>query len=141
MADLTITAGNVKATNANTSISRGIAGTAVNAGQVVYADPADSYKLKPALSSNQTQAQNVVGVALNTAAADQPLAYATAGDVTVGSVLTNATVYVLGSAAGALSPSADLDASTNARYGTVVGIATSATNLRVGIISSGVQNP
>ena len=141
MADIGITASAVKPANANTVIGRGIAGGTINAGEAVFADPADGYKLKQALSSNQTQSNNVVGIALNSAWADQPLAYVISGDVTVNAVLTAATVYVLGSGAGRISASADLDASSGTRYGVVLGISTSTTNLRVGVIMSGALNP
>jgi hypothetical protein len=139
MADITLTAANVKPANANTVMGRGTAGAAINAGQAVYLDSTDN-KLKLAANTNATTA-TVVGVALNSAAADQPLAYAISGDVTVNAALTAATVYVLGNAAGTISPSGDLDTSTNTRYGTIVGISTSTTNLRVGINPSGVLNP
>lgn len=140
MADVSVTASSVKPTT-NTVIGRGTAGATITAGQVVYADPADSYKIKPALSSNQTQSNNIAGIALHGASADQPIAYAISGDVTFNSAFTTATVYVAGSAAGGISPSADLDSSSNTRYGTVLGISTSATNLRVGVVMSGALNP
>jgi hypothetical protein len=140
MADISVTASSVKPANANTVIGRGTAGATITAGQVVYADSADSYKIKLAAHTSIATA-TAVGIALNGASADQPIAYAISGDVTFNAALTAATVFVLGSAAGALSPSADLDSSTNARYGTVLGIATSTTNLRVGIVASGVLNP
>lgn len=141
MADISVTASSVVPANANTGIARGTAGATITAGQAVYADPADSFKIKPALSSNLTQSTNVVGIALNGASAGQPVAYAFSGDVTFNAVLTAATVYVLGSAAGGISASADLDSSSNTRYGVVLGISTSTSNLRVGVIMSGVQNP
>ena len=141
MADITLTAANVVPANVNTSIARGTAGAAIAAGQPLWADPAASYALKPAQSTDQTQSGNIVGIALNTAATGQPVAYAYAGDLTVAPSLTVATVYVLGNGSGTISPSADLDASTNTRYGVVLGITTSATNLRLGILMSGVKNP
>lgn len=137
MADITVTASAVKPANARTRIEEGIAGDSISAGQAIYADPADSYKLKRALSTTQTQAQNVVGIALNTVAVDQPLDYVVQGDVSFNSVLTAGTIYVLGGTAGGISPSSDL---TGARYGTILGIADSATNLRVGVVSSGVNS-
>lgn len=140
MADITVTASAVKPANVNTVIGRGTAGATITAGQVVYADAGDSNRIKPAAHTNANTA-NAVGVALNGASADQPIAYAISGDVTFNAVLAAATVYVLGSAAGSISPSADLDASSNARYGTVVGISTSTSNLRVGINASGARNP
>jgi predicted transcriptional regulator len=140
MADISVTASSVVPANANTGIARGTAGATITAGQAIYLDPADG-KLKPALSSDQTQSGNVVGIALNGASSGQPVAYAFSGDVTFNAVLTAATVFVLGSAAGGISASADLDSSSNTRYGVVLGIATSTTNLRMGVIISGVKNP
>jgi hypothetical protein len=139
MADLTITASAV-APSTNAVVARGTAGVAINAGQLVYMDASDSNKLKLAAHTSAITAA-VVGIAVNNAAANQPVNYVTAGDVTLNAVLTAATVYVLGSAAGSVSPSDDLHSSTNARFGTVLGISTSTTNLRVTITQSGVLNP
>lgn len=139
MADIGITSANVVA-DAAAVIARGIAGAAVNAGKPVYADAADSNKLKHAAHTSVATAA-VVGIALNDAANNQPLAYAVSGNVTYGANLTAATVFVLGSAAGTISPSADLDSSSGTRYGTVLGIGISTTVLKVGIIPSGVLNP
>jgi hypothetical protein len=82
-------------------------------------------------------------MALNSAAAGQPIEYATGGDVTVNAILNQGKMYVLGAGAGALSLSADLDsAAANTRYGTFMAVATSTTNLRLGITVAGVQkNP
>lgn len=142
MANISVTAASVKPANENTVIGRGIAGASITAGQPVYADSGDSFKIKPTAHTNAGTAA-AVGIALNSASADQPVAYAVSGDVTFNAVLTAATVYVMGStvSAGTISPSADLDASSNTLFGTVLGIATSTTNLRVGINASGVKNP
>jgi len=140
MADISVTASSVKAANTNTVIARGTAGGTITAGQALYVDTVTG-KLLPAVSTNQTQANNVAGIALHGASLDQPIAYAVSGDVTFNAVLTAAGVFVLGGAAGGISPSADLDSSTNTRYGVVLGIATSTTNLRMGIIMSGALNP
>ena len=142
MSDVIVTAASVVAANSNTVIARGTAGATVTAGQAVWADPSASYQVKPAVATNVTQATSTVGIALNGAAVGQPIAYATAGDVTFNNAFVAATVYVLsGANAGGIAPSADLDSSSNTNYGTVLGISTSATNLRVGLISSGVFEP
>jgi len=139
MGDFTFTSSAVAPIVGNTQIASGTAGATINAGQPVYVDPADN-KVKLAANTNATTAV-AVGLAVNSAVANQPIEYATGGDLTVNSLLTPATVYVLGSNPGFLSPSADLDASTNSRYGTILGIATSTTNLRLGPLASGVLNP
>ena len=142
MADINVSADEVVPANANTTIARGTAGDEITAGQAVYADPADNYRIKPAQATDEDQANNVVGIALNGAYSGQPIAYATSGDVTFSDDLAAATIYVLsGANAGGIAPSADLDASTNTWYGVVLGIATSGTNLRLGITKSGIKNP
>jgi hypothetical protein len=130
MADIAVTASDVKPANARTRVEDGIAGSTITAGQPLYVDAVG--KLKPAQAVDATQA-NVVGIALNNAAPDQPVDYVVQGDVILGSVLTPATAYVLGGGVGAISPSADL---TGTRVGTILGMATANTTLRVGITPS-----
>lgn len=143
MSDLSITAASVVPADTNTTIARGTAGASITAGQVVYADPADNYRIKPAQATDEDEANNVVGIALNGAYSGQPIAYATSGDVTFNSAFTAASLYVLsGVNAGGIAPSADLEnSSPNTWYGVVLGIATSGTNLRVSITKSGVKYP
>lgn len=133
MVDIIVTESAVKPTNARTRIEEGIAGSTITAGQAMYMDT--NGKLHPALATSESLA-DVVGIALNNAAPDQPVDYVVQGDVTFNSVLVPATAYVLGGAAGKISPSADL---TGSRLGTVLGMATSSTNLRVGIVPSRVS--
>jgi hypothetical protein len=141
MSDVSVTNTAVKAANSDTVIAHGIAGATIAAGKVVYADASDNYEIKPAIATNATQADSVVGIALNDASADQPVAYATAGDVTFNSAFTVGAVYVLsGANAGGIAPSADLDSSSNTNYATILGVSTSATNLRLGLKASGVKN-
>jgi hypothetical protein len=142
MSDLLVTSNSVVAANANTVIARGTAGAQVNAGQAVWADPSASYQLKPAQATNQTQAANIVGIALNTAGNGQPLAYATGGDITLptsggGTTMIQGGAYVLSAAnSGGIAPVADL---TTGNWVTLLGVATSATNFRLGLIISGAQ--
>jgi len=140
MADLTVTATGVVPADANTVIARGTAGANITAGQPVYLDATN--KIQPAANTSAVTAA-VVGIAVNAASNGQPIEYVVSGNLTlpVTGNLTLATVYVMGNLAGAISPSVDLDNSTNTRFGTVLGIATSATNLLVGILASGVKNP
>jgi hypothetical protein len=140
MSDLSINP-NAVIPSATATIARGTAGAVITAGQAVYADATDSNKIKLAANTSAVTAA-AVGIAVNsTDVAGQPIEYVTAGDVALGSILTAATVYVLGSGAGGISISDDLHSSSNTRYGTVLGIATSTSNLRVGIVASGVLNP
>src|SRR5260370_2145273 len=95
---LSITASNVLATNASTTIAYGTADRAITAGKVVYLDRGVTPNLiRPAQGNSQAQAQSVVGIALDSSAGSaQPIAYATSGDVTLGGVLNAGSVYVLG---------------------------------------------
>jgi len=146
MADLNVTASGVVPVTGSTSptvTARGIAGATITAGQVVYADPSANSQLKPAQATNQIHALNVVGVALDNAAANQPVSYAAAGDLTLpttgaGSTLTSGSVYILSqNTAGNILSTSDTFASGN--YVTVLGVASSATNLRLNIIPAAAQ--
>jgi hypothetical protein len=139
MADITVTPANV-VSDTTTVKTSGTSGAAITAGQAVYADPSDSYRIKPAQanSANPTHAPNVVGIALNSAPGqNQPVTYATNGNVLFGSGLTTGQVYVVSAAnAGGIAPYGDLVA-TN--FVTVLGVATSASNLKATLIPTSAQ--
>jgi hypothetical protein len=146
MGNVSINSSAVLAANAQTVMASGIAGAAIAAGQIVYADPSDSYKIKPAnaATTSTTQAPNLVGMALNSApGAGQPITYATNGDVNVGNVLTTGTVYVLSATTspnngGLMSLISDL---ATGNFVAVIGLAISGSTLRVNLIPSSVQKP
>jgi hypothetical protein len=124
---------------ANAVIAKGTAGVApINAGQVVYADPTDGGQIKVAQATTANAANNVVGIAVDDAkAVGQPISYQTAGDLAVDNgVLTTTTPYLLsGATAGSLET-----AVASTQYGTLIGIATSNSMLRLSIMASGVQH-
>ncbi len=134
MADLAITAANVLA-GAGASVSRGVAGATVTAGQAVYLDTATgTWKL--ADNNSATAAVRAPGgLALNGASNGQPLAVLTEGPITIGAALTAGVAYYLSDTPGGICPVADL---ATGEYPTVIGIATSTTALNVQINSSGV---
>jgi hypothetical protein len=139
MADISFTAANVVATSSATVKASGTSGEAINIGQGVYLDPADGrIKKAQANSASPTHAPNIVGVALDTVAgANQPITYATAGDVTFGSGLTQGQVYVVSAAAaGGIAPYSDLVATNFVAF---LGVAISSTVLRLGLIPASVQ--
>lgn len=140
MSDVTVVASSVAPANASTTIVRATAGAAVSAGQAVYADPAANFTIKPAQATNQAQATNVVGIALDSAAVGQPVAYASAGDVQFNNTpLTPAAVYVLSAAnAGGIAPTSDL---VTGNYATLLGIAAGANVLRLGVTITNVTKP
>ena len=138
MSDITtISASNVVPNATTAVIARGTAGAAITAGQIVYQDA--NGKIQLAAQTTSTTA-HVVGIAVNSAASGAPVDYVTQGDVALGTVFTKGNVLVLGAGAGLMSASADLDgAPVNTRYANVVGVASSANNLRVGIVNTDVQ--
>lgn len=136
MTDLAITAANVKA-ESNATVDRGqTAGATITAGQVVYED-ATTGKLGLADNNAATppEAKLPIGIALNGASDGQPIAIARGGDVTIGATLIPGTDYFLGDAPGAISPRADI---TSGETVTLVGLAISATVLRINIAPTGV---
>jgi hypothetical protein len=112
MAALTVTATQVLPGAAADTIppvfETAIAGAAITAGQPVYLDAAGLYQ--PADSDSSALTATVVGMALNGAAAGQPVRVQTAGDVTMGAGAAPAvgTLYCVGPTAGDVVPVADL---------------------------------
>ncbi len=134
MPELTITASQVIAANANTAKAYGTAGTAITAGQAVYLD--SNNFIQPARANNQVQAQGLVGIALDSAAGSaQPLAYAVSGDVTLGagSVMVAGSVYVVSTGVAGGIVSANDPVAGTATFISILGVATTTSNLRLGI--------
>ncbi len=135
MADITITAANVvRSSSAN--LLRGTAGVAIAAGDVVYLDPADNrYKLADC-DAAAAEARSPSAFAVNSAAPGQPIAVQQGGDLTLGAAtLVAGTTYYLSPNPGKIAPLADVLVGD---YWTVVGIARSASVLRIGFLESGV---
>lgn len=134
MADLSITVANVLA-QAGAITDVGTLGATVTAGQVLYKDTSDG-SLKLADNNSATAAaRSPCGIALNGGASGQPCKYLKEGDLAVGSILTAGVAYYLSDTAGGICPVADL---ASGEYPTVIGIARSASVLRVKFIESGV---
>jgi hypothetical protein len=133
MADLTITAANV-VSGADATVTHGVAGATITAGQAVYRDAAGAYLLADNNSAT-VLARTPVGIALHGAALNQPLAVQTAGDITIGATMTAGVAYYLSDTPGGIGPVADL---ASGEYPTVIGIAKSTTVLDINISSSGV---
>jgi hypothetical protein len=114
----------------------GTAGVAVLAGQVCYLDAATkSFKLADAGDTAATA--TVRGIALHGATAGQPLALQSGGDITLGAgaAMVVGGLYVLSSTPGGIAPVAELIA---AMHTTLLGVAVTATSLRLQVLSSGV---
>jgi hypothetical protein len=135
MADLVLTAANVKATNAQTKIEYGrVAAAAVAAGDVVCIDSTGKAALADTDSATAL-IRTPRGIALNSAAADQHVAIAYAGSVTLGAVLTKGTIYALSDVAGKIRPVADNGAGD---YVNILGVAASTTELVMNVNASGI---
>lgn len=141
MADITITAANVVAsTGATTEL--GTAGETITAGQTVYKKASDSkFYLADvdatAVGAN-SEIDNVYGIALNGAAASQPLSVQKSGVISIGGTVVVGMVYVQSATAGGIAPLADLVATD---YVTVLGVALTASTVDMGIKITGVQKP
>jgi hypothetical protein len=140
MADLTITAASVVA-GAGAPTKTGTAGAAIAAGEVAFLDTATTGKWQLADSDAATaeargQTANI-GIALNSAAADQPIVVQTGGAVTLGAVLTAGTAYYLSDTPGKLCPVADI---TGGDYVVLLGLAASASVLNLDVQYSGVAS-
>lgn len=128
MANLTVTAANVQPTT-TTTYKTGIAGAAITAGQSVYLD-ATTGTIKLADADLSVAAAKGVGIAINNAAAGQPVTYAIGGSINMGATLVKGTTYVVSATAGGVAPQADL--STGATI-CILGIALDAAILDVNI--------
>lgn len=105
MADVTITAANVKATS-NTTTQIVQFGEAVDQGECVLLVNSDN---KYYLSDNSTTTlADARGIALTPNVADGYGVIATAGDIDIGGTLAVGTIYTVSSTAGAIHPEADL---------------------------------
>jgi hypothetical protein len=133
MSDLVITAASV--VSASAKRVTGVAGAAITAGQVVYLDPASgTYKLADC-NSGTAAARSPAGIALNGAAAGQPLVVVTSGPITTGATITAGVAYYLSATPGGICPVADL---TTGCFPVVLGFATSASVLTLDIEQAGV---
>lgn len=136
MADYTVTAANVLA-GSNATFDYGTAGETITAGMPVYKDSTDGNRYKKAINSSAAAAA-VVGISLHAATDEQPLKIQTSGDINMGTTLTVGQVVILSNTAGLFRPDAD---STSTWFKTVLGVTTTASNLKLGIVASGVQVP
>lgn len=140
MADITVTASNVVA-GAGAATTTGTAGAAIAAGEVVFLDATTTGKWQLADSDAATAAARGqganVGIALNSASANQPLVVQTSGPITLGAVLAAGQAVYLSATPGKLCPLADLLAGD---YVTLLGLATSTSVLDLDIQYSGVAS-
>lgn len=126
MSNLSITVASVQVAS-TISLTRGVAGATIAAGDALYVDASDSNKLKLAVATSAAAAV-FAGIATHAALAGQPILYIPAGAITIGATLAVGTVYVVSATAGKICPVADLVAGN---YLTIIGMPSSTTVLEV----------
>jgi hypothetical protein len=136
MADLTVTAANVAASTDAIKNSSYNYGETVTAGQLVYLDSSDNELKLVDVNASTTDA--IFGVALNGGGDGQPATVQTGGVINLGATLSIGKVYMGSTTAGGIMPIDDAVAAGTV-YASLLGIATSASLLQMGIINSGVE--
>ena len=101
---------------------------------MIYLDTADSNKAKLSDANAGALLAEVAGITVNGAASGQPIRYQKSGGINVGATLTVGQTYINSTNAGGIAPISDLQTGS---YVSILGVATSATNLKLGIINSG----
>jgi hypothetical protein len=134
MSDLSITAASVKQGDGAVTVV-GTAGETITAGQNVYKSSTTNKWMKADSNSATAEARTPTGIALNGAALDQPVTVQKSGKVTIGATLTAGVAYYQSDTAGGICPVADVG---SGEYATVIGIATSTTELAIDFVASGV---
>lgn len=134
MADLTVTPADVLAHDGATR-DTGTAGEAVTAGQTIYR--AGDGKLYKADCTTAIKAR-AMGVALNDAAAGQPLTYAKAGGLDPGATVAVGEVYGVTDTPGGIGPVSERSMDD---YVTILGIGVAADRIDLAINKSEVAIP
>lgn len=136
MADVTISAANTIAV-AGSQIEVVTSNDTITQGQAVYKNPAAANRVD-LCDADAAATADCYGISLNSAAAGQPLSIIRSGNLSMGNTLTAGTVYCVSTTPGGIAPEADLGSGD---YKTVLGVATSAFNLKISIINSGTAEP
>lgn len=136
MADVAVTATSVVPAS-DTLYADGILGATVTAGQTVYLDSAtNTYKLADADLSSAAAA--TAGIAMNGGATGQPVKVAVGGSINPGFTVGIGSIYIQSATAGGIAPVADL---ASGGYPVIVGIGTTASNLKLSMFKGGVAKP
>ena len=137
MADLSITAAQVRCQSVD-QLKSALAGEAITAGEPLYRVGSTVYLA----DANDTEVKaRVCGIAVHDAALGQVVAYQEAGDIVLGAgaAMTVGVVYVLATTAGGICPLVDI--ATSDDYLTILGIASTASTLKLNIWVTAVQIP
>lgn len=136
MSALSITANSVVKSTGAALRTEFVAGEAVTAGQSVYLKTSDSkwWLAQADGTAEESGSGTILGVALNAAAAGQPVIVQTGGTITIGATVAAGVFYYLGATAGGIYPVGDLS-STN--YVSTVGYGASTTTLIINPVPTG----
>lgn len=134
MADISITAANV--IKGDGTVEAGTAGEAIIQGKAVYKAASGLYMLADSNSATAA-ARQARGIALNSAALNQPLNIQKAGPITIGATLTAGLAYYLSDTPGGICPVADVG---SGEYVCLLGLAASTTVLNLDIQFPGIAN-
>lgn len=134
MADITVTASSV-AKGTDAVLKTVIARVAITAGQSVVLDSTDTQGRYRLADADTAATAGCGGVALDGGAADQPVTIITRGNYNPGGTVVAGTPYCVSTNAGGIAPFSDLG---QGDYVTLVGMATSTSNVKVQILASGV---
>ena len=135
MADLTITAANVGIKGDNVTLIQVQAGEALTQMQPVYQKTSDG-KYYQSDANVDDETAEAVGVTLTSAAADEYVVVATAGDVDPGTTVVATEEYVVSDTAGKLMPIGDL--SSGDRY-TRIGYGKDTSTIAIDVLATGIQ--
>jgi hypothetical protein len=134
MAALTITPANVAASSNAQLNKNGIAGVAITQGQALYKDTDGSMKL--CVANGASPAYVFAGIALNAAAAGQPITYVTTDpDLNLGVAggIATGTALVTSDTPGGIAPVTDVGAG---QFVTVLGVVDGDGNLNLAPVAS-----
>ncbi|MBK9122817.1 MAG: hypothetical protein IPM16_06805 [Chloroflexi bacterium] len=132
MTDLTVTPANVDA-GTDGRIGHGIAGEAIDAGEVIYLDrTTNTYLLADADAAASAKA---AGVAVSSAAAGQVVAFQSDGTYTAGATTVQGTPYFVSTGAGGIAPFADLGSGD---YVTLFGFGVTGNKIKLAINATGL---
>lgn len=143
MADITVTAANVRKLTASGSLPGssteiGTGGATGTAGQVVYRDSTDSHQFKLAQATTQAAAA-AYGIRLDGGADEQDAIVIRSGLYNPGGTVVVGQVYcVSAAAAGGIAPYGDL---ATGNYVTIIGVGITAASIFVNITVSGIAKP
>lgn len=136
MADLSVTANSVVINASAVFMETAFAGEAITAGKAVYLASATKKWMLADNNSGTAEARVAKGIALNGAAANQPVTIAKPGAViNIGATLTAGATYFLSDTAGGVCPDADVGSGETV---CIVGVAISTSEMKLMMTAPGV---